>query len=87
MSLLDEIPTERAMQDHFLGQEYFNQRTFNIHDIMGEFNVKRQIKRGKDMEDRDCNEKGFLIDKFSGDILNKYTFNRMFASQCLSNDG
>ena len=82
-----------------MDQEYFNQRTFNINDIFGDFifdwrgtlvNRKKQIcaNGNKDMNGKPANDRGYLINIDGGGyIINKHNMNLMFRKEELTKDG
>eukprot|EP00347_Sterkiella_histriomuscorum_P010553 403375847 len=78
--------------------EYFNQRTFNINDILGDF-VRSPFKGGilnkkdqvisnnlRDMKGRPVNRRGYLVDENVGCVISKYNLNLMFKREDLQID-
>ena len=71
-------------------KEFFNERTFSILDIMGDFNddvIKEGDVREFDSMNRAVNQHGYLIDYNTGDIINKYNYNVMFEKRELTPEG
>lgn len=78
--------------------EFFNQRTFNINDILGDFVfdwkgtlVKRKDQliqnNYRDMNGRPVNNRGYIINQELGCVINKYNQNLMFKKEDLDESG
>jgi hypothetical protein len=77
-------------------KHYFNQRTFNINDILGDFETTEDIISAGvdennqplylDLKERPVTSRGYILSP-DGSILNKYNFNLMFVPRDLTPEG
>jgi len=89
----EEVLKPKAMTDDdlraFMNDQGVNRRNFNINDINGRFKrdtAGRIINRDqvlremgfKDLDGKPVNEKGYLIDEFTGMIRSKYNYENLF---------